>query len=106
MLHHATLKSAVAKYKVLAMEGKSENDIKIAISQDEKEFDSDAINEIYAAVVAIDEDNDAKQGKYAVVSHFRDLSNFSIAWNEGDDVSHFDEDRLKKLVELKLVELQ
>ena len=41
--------------------------------------------------------------KYVVVSPFADKDNFGKKWEEGDDVSHFDEDRLKSCIERGLV---
>ncbi len=45
-----------------------------------------------------------KSGKYVVVSPFADKDNFSKMWNEGDDVSKFDKDRLADCVTRGLVE--
>lgn len=44
-----------------------------------------------------------KSEKYTVVSPFADKSNFNKMWNEGDDVSHFDEPRLADCVKRGLV---
>jgi hypothetical protein len=44
-----------------------------------------------------------KAAKYVVVSEFRDISDFSQIHNTGTDVSYFDRERLKKLVEIGLV---
>ena len=41
--------------------------------------------------------------KYLVVSPFADKDNFGKKWEEGDDVSHFDENRLKTCIERGLV---
>lgn len=45
----------------------------------------------------------AKASKYEVVSDFRDINDFSTTHYTGSDVSHFDKDRLKKLIDLGLV---
>lgn len=50
-LHHATKKSAVEKYSALVKEGKPIEDIKLAISLDEKGFDEAGVDEILAAVL-------------------------------------------------------
>jgi hypothetical protein len=118
-LHHSTLKAAVGKYQPLFTEGKSEADIKAEIANDEKKFDEDAINEIYAAIVNTDSDTKGSDGDkgsdpggaakgakpkaHIVSSPFRDIANFNKEWKVGSDVSHFDQERLKKLVELNLV---
>jgi hypothetical protein len=44
-LHHATLKSAVNKYGPLVAEGKTEEEIKSEIAQDEKGFEPEGIDE-------------------------------------------------------------
>lgn len=44
-----------------------------------------------------------KSAKYIVASPFADRDNFGKTWNEGDDVSHFDEARLKSCTERGLV---
>lgn len=44
-----------------------------------------------------------KEAKYVVASPFADRDNFSKMWNEGDDVSSFDEKRLKDCIERGLV---
>jgi len=103
-LHHSTLKSAVAKYQPL-IEGKTEVEAKAEIATDPKGFDEEGINEIYEAIVNPGETNPDEKPKKAhiVSSPFRDISNFNKEWKKGTDVSHFDQDRLKKLVELNLV---
>jgi hypothetical protein len=45
----------------------------------------------------------ATKTTYVVKSQFRDIGDFSLVHNEGTDVSHFDSERLKNLVELGLV---
>lgn len=45
----------------------------------------------------------AKPAKYIVSSPFADRDNFGKTWSEGDDVSHFDESRLKSCIERGLV---
>lgn len=126
-MHHATLKSAVAKYWPLHKNGGTEQEVKLAIASDDKAFDEISVNEIYAAILAFKEDdgegekgkdgadggnkgpesnNGTNSGKHIVVSAFRDINDFNKEWSVGTDVSHFDVDRLKKLTERNLVELQ
>jgi hypothetical protein len=51
-LHHQTLGAAVKKYGPVHTSGQSEAEVKEAIAADEKDFNSDAVNEIYAAITA------------------------------------------------------
>lgn len=44
-----------------------------------------------------------KSKKYTVISPFADRDNFGKKWEEGDDVSHFTQDRLDLCVERGLV---
>jgi hypothetical protein len=44
-----------------------------------------------------------KAAKYEVISDFRDINDFSVTHYPGSDVSHFDKERLKNLVDLGLV---
>jgi len=111
-LHHLTLKAAVAKYQSL-MEGKTEQEVKAEISADTKGFDEENVNEIYEAIVNPKVSDDTKEPKantknekpkaHIVSSSFRDAGNFNKEWKVGSDVSHFDQERLKKLVDLNLV---
>lgn len=100
-LHHATLGAAVKKYGPLHISGKSEAQVKEAIAGDEKAFDADAVNEIYAAITA--EVEQPKPTGHTVKTEFRDKDNFDTIYKVGDDVSHFDEDRLADLVSRGLV---
>lgn len=43
-------------------------------------------------------------GGYVVVSPFRDINDFSKAYEEGEDVSHLSDDRLLDLLEKGLIE--
>jgi hypothetical protein len=108
-LHHATLGSAVKKYGPLHTEGKTEEEVKLAIAGDEKAFDADGINEIYAAITADpDEQPAASKAKkpkgYVALIQFRDKDNFAKEYKIGDDVSHFDEARKADLVERGIIE--
>lgn len=124
-LHHATLKSAVAIYMALLIAGKSEAEIKDAIALDEKKYDADSVDEIYAGLVIAGkagEDNDPrgaagdhkhatepdKKGKkwHTVKTAFRDKDNFLLEYLPGADVSHFKADRLEMLVKNGLVEVK
>ncbi len=109
-LHHATLKAAVKAYGHLHSQGKSADEVKAAIAADEKQFEGDAVNEIYRAIIFHKDgeqpcaDKLKKADGYTVVSEFRDKDKWEKLYQVGDDVSHFDEDRLANLVERKLVE--
>ncbi|WP_183560681.1 hypothetical protein [Mucilaginibacter sp. SP1R1] len=111
-LHHATLGSAVKKYGPLHTEGKTEDEIKLAIAADEKGFDPAGIDEIYAAIIADPNEPGespapakAKKVKgHVVLTQFRDKDNFAKLYEVGDDVSHFDEARKAGLVDRKLIE--
>src|SRR5690606_19881999 len=50
-----------------------------------------------------DKADKGKPAKYIVASPFADRDNFGKTWNEGDDVSHFDEGRLKSCIDRGLV---
>jgi hypothetical protein len=101
MLHHATLGAAVKKYGPLHTSGQTEAEVKEAIAGDEKDFNADAVNEIYAAITA--EVEQPKASAHIVSTEFRDKDNFDTRYEIGDDVSHFDEVRLADLVERGLV---
>lgn len=133
MLHHQTLKAAVGKYLPLFTEGKSEEDIKAEIAADPKEFDAEAINEIYEGIVNFVPDPEGDKGagdgpdkgtdngpqtgskgpskqtgnkepkSFVVAQQFRDKDNFDKLHKVGADVSHFSKTRLKKLVDMGLV---
>lgn len=127
MLHHQTLKSAIGKYLPLFTEGKSEENIKAEIATDPKEFDTEAINEIYEGIINFVPGNDPESDKgtdkgngpdqkgsakkadskepksYVVAQQFRDKDNFDKLHKVGADVSHFNKTRLKKLVDMGLV---
>jgi len=46
---------------------------------------------------------DNKPKGYIVISPFSDINNFKKTWNKGDDVSHFDADRLAMCIDRGLV---
>ncbi|CAG5072875.1 hypothetical protein DYBT9623_04415 [Dyadobacter sp. CECT 9623] len=41
---------------------------------------------------------------YSVIKPFRDINNWDLEHKAGDDVSHFDQDRLDSLVERGLIQ--
>jgi len=47
--------------------------------------------------------NQESAGGFVVVSPFRDINDFNKVYGVGEDVSHFDKDRLLSLIEKKLV---
>lgn len=106
-MHHLTLKKAVATYQELPQEEQ-----KAAIAADPKGFSEEEVNEILEAIKAGDkpvtepkEPKTPKAGKHIVSAEFRDHSNFNKKWEVGADVSHFDKERLKRLVDLDLVKV-
>lgn len=109
-LHHKTLEAAVNKYGPL--QGKSEEEVKAEIAADEKGFTPDQVNEIYRNLEVPGHSEDDKppvedkgrKGKFIVVKPFRDLNDFSKRYLPLDDVSYFDKDRLKHLLEIGFVE--
>ncbi|KAA6441465.1 hypothetical protein FEM33_01650 [Dyadobacter flavalbus] len=46
------------------------------------------------------------EGGYVVLSAFRSIDNWDEAYEPGDDVSHLSDERLEKLVDLKVVGLK
>lgn len=125
-LHHTKLKAAVALYLSLHTAGANEQEVKAEIAKDEKNYNEEAVNEIYTAILkepgagdaadsggtksegdTVDKsDTKGKKKKHIVVSAFRDISDFNTQYGAGDDVSHFDEKRLEALVANKLVEVK
>ncbi len=108
-LHHATLKAAVSKYLPLVEEGKTEEEIKAAISADEKAFDAESVDEIFSSLTKDPgqtqdpEAEKARKKKYIVKSEFRDIDNFNLIHEVGDDLSHLPKERLDRLEQLGLV---
>lgn len=116
-IHHKTLASAVEKYSPLHQEGQSEDEVKAAIAEDPKEFDTDAINDIYKAIVGGPEkdpepskpqkeekpSDKKKAGRYIVAVAFRDINDFTRVHPVDADVSHFDAGRLEHLVNTGVV---
>jgi hypothetical protein len=108
-LHHASLKAAVSKYLPLVEEGKNEEEIKAALKSDEKGFSDEAIIEIFDALVGSDKGEEPGEEfpkVFTVVKEFRDINDFSFVNEVGDDVTHFDSDRLNTLIALGLVEVK
>lgn len=117
-----TKKTAVETYGHLHKGGKNEAEIKGAIAEDSNGFTKEQIDAIYQAIIGqdpkdskantvsntatetTDEKSKVKKGGFVVIQEFRDKDNFDKVFEKGDDVSHFDADRLKKLVENKVVE--
>lgn len=98
-LHHTKIKSAVAKYSGLHAEGKTADEVKTAIAADENAYDAEGVEDIYNAIVNPKpiETKDEIQ-TYLVIKDFRDINDFSKNHAVGDDVSHFDPERLATLV--------
>ncbi|MCW8314211.1 hypothetical protein K7A41_23500 [Sphingobacterium sp. InxBP1] len=77
----------------------------VEIPEDAKAKADERAQKDAAAAKAKAEKDAAKSGKkkYTVISPFADKDNFSKKWEEGDDVSHFSQDRLDLCVERGLV---
>lgn len=108
-LNHMKLKAAVSKYLPLYLvDKKSEQEIKDALAADEKNFGEEGVEEIYQAIINFNEgdDNDDEDKVFVVISEFRCMNDWDLVFKVGQDVSHLDKDRLKKLVANKLVEVQ
>jgi len=102
-LHHNTLKAAVTKYGPLLSEGKTEEEIKAEIAKDEKGFDEDGVNQIYDAIANPEEEESEKA--YVVISDFRDIDNFDLKYEAGQDVPEsFTKERISNLLDLGLIE--
>lgn len=95
-------RAAVKTYGSLPAEGKSADEVKTAIAADEKGFNAENVNEIYEEIVNPTSSDDAVG--YSVVSEFRDINNFSKIYKVGDDVSGFDDARIKSLLQKGLIE--
>lgn len=120
---------AVALFATLLAEGKSEAEIKEAITGHENGYKPEEVDEIYKALVDGNQTNtggdkgaddkgqkpneakpaketktkEVKPKKYVVVSQFADKDNFSKLYNVGDDVSKFDADRIKNCLSKGLI---
>lgn len=104
-LHYKTLESAVAKYGPI--QGKTEEEVKAEIARDEKGFTPEQIDEIYRNMEVPGPSKPPKEEKgksFIVIKPFRDLHEFSKQYFSGDDVSGFDKNRLKHLLEIGYVE--
>lgn len=113
-LNKNSLKAAVKR--LADLKGKSEQEVREAIAGDDKGFSREDQDEIYLAFLA--ETGDAGEGEgegegdsqtpavYVVAEgcSFRDIGDYSQVWNSRDDVSHFAPDRIKSLLEQKLIE--
>ena len=106
-LHHLTLKKAIEQYQDHAG-NKEEIDALLAL--DKRGFDEDQRSQIYEGIQALKQlkqpkEKASKVEKHIVSSEFRDQSDFNKKWEVGADVSHFNKERLKKLLELNLVKV-
>lgn len=94
------LNAAVRKYQPLIGEGKSEEDIKAAISSDEKGYSAEEADAIFEALAdtGIQESNNQPddESTYKVVLMFRDKSNQRV-YSPGDEYKSGDPERLKFL---------
>ncbi|WP_293914681.1 MULTISPECIES: hypothetical protein [unclassified Sphingobacterium] len=84
---------------------KAEQEVKAKADKDaadaKAKADKDAADAKAKADAKVEKDKKSK--KYTVIAPFADKDNFGKKWVEGDDVSHFEQDRLDLCVERGLV---
>lgn len=75
----------------------------VEIPEDAKAKADERAQKDAAAAAKVKGDSKPSKKKYIVISPFSDKDIFSKKWEEGDDVSHFDESRLANCIEKGLV---
>lgn len=75
----------------------------VEIPEDAKAKADERAQKDAAAAAKVKGDSKPAKKKYTVIAPFADKDNFSKKWEEGDDVSHFSQDRLDLCVERGLV---
>ncbi len=75
----------------------------VEIPEDTKAKADERAQKDAAAAAKVKGDTKPAKKKYTVISPFADKDNFGKKWVEGDDVSHFSQDRLDLCVERGLV---
>lgn len=75
----------------------------VEIPEDAKAKADERAQKDAAAAAKVKGDSKPSKKKYIVISPFADKDNFGKKWVEGDDVSHFPQDRLDLCVERGLV---
>jgi hypothetical protein len=96
-----SLKAAVKVYGPLHAEGQVESYVKAALTNDEKGYSPEQVDQIYAAIIAPPAEQIVLG--HVVSTEFRDKHNFSKLYAIGEDVSHLDEDRKADLLSKGLV---
>lgn len=99
------VKGAQASAPVASPQGgeNSQTNIQAAPAQDGANSDAAAPATDSTKAAKEPKPKKTKSGKFVVISPFADRDNFGKMWNEGDDVSHFDEDRRDLCVSRGLV---
>jgi uncharacterized membrane-anchored protein len=95
------IEAAVKVYGPLFTEGKTEDEIKVALAADEKAYTEDQIDQIYAAISAGENED---QAEYTVLKSFRDKDNFDKVYDSGDTISGFSQERIDHLLEIGYIE--
>lgn len=75
----------------------------VEIPEDAKAKADERAQKDAAAAAKVKGDTKPAKKKYTVIAPFADKDNFGKKWVEGDDVSHFSQDRLDLCVERGLV---
>ncbi|HAE68487.1 MAG TPA: hypothetical protein DCG77_15065 [Sphingobacterium sp.] len=75
----------------------------VEIPEDAKAKADERAQKDAATAAKVKGDSKPSKKKYIVISPFSDKDIFSKKWEEGDDVSHFDESRLANCIEKGLV---
>lgn len=102
LVDHVVTESDLKHNPELAEKGVKVGD-KVQIPADAKANADARAKAEKAAAKEAEKADKGKSAKYIVASPFADRDNFGKTWNEGDDVSSFDEARLKSCIERGLV---
>ena len=99
-----SLKAAVAKYGSLHTDGKTEEEVKAALTADDKGYSVDQVDEIYDAIVFVPEVKEPSAYKVVEGKSFRDKEDFNKEYTDESDISHLSQDRIDHLVTIGYVE--
>jgi len=99
-----SLKAAVKAYGPLHSDGKTEAELKEALSADEKGYSAEQVDAIYDAIVFVQEEKEAATYKVVEGKSFRDKDDFSKEYNSDSDISHFGQERIDHLLSIGYVE--
>ncbi len=100
------LKAAVKRHlELFQQEGSTEEQVREAIANDPKGFDDEGIDEVYNALFNYSPDEEEREEGHTVIVEFRDINNYDVLYEVGDNVDHLPSERLQDLISKKLVEL-